>query len=81
MLRLYLNGTKKDEGNLIGRVMRTCDEFNLSLVKTVCERHYIKNNFKQSFSKNDGLVNTIETLACNLNRENRNMINALLSPF
>ena len=81
MLRLYLNDTKKHEGNLIGRVMRTCDDFNLSFVKTICERHYIKNNFKQSVSKNDGLVDSIVTLACNLNRENRDMINALLSPF
>ena len=72
---------KKDEENLIGRVKNTCNEFNLSFVKIICERHYVKNNFKQSFSKNDGLVDSIETLACNLNKENRDMINALLSPF
>ena len=81
MLRLHLNDPKEDKCNLVGRVMRTCDDLDLSFVNTICERNYIKNNVKQSFSTNDGLIDTIVTLTYNLNKENRDMINALLMPY
>ena len=78
MLRLYLNKKKRDGKNLFGRVMETCKNYNLSFVKSICEKHYVKNNFKPVFSKNDGLYYSSLQY---LNKDNREMMNALLSPF
>ena len=81
LLADQLAGNTSSKRNLVRRVLNTCNKYNLSLVKCLCEHNYIYHSFRKITGDNDGISDTVEYLLSNLTDESREQINMLLSPF
>ena len=82
LLSRYFNGYKLSPKCLLSRGLRSCDKHGLSVIKLICDGKYVSSQKRvmKSFTINDGVVDTIRFLLCDLNL-NRSAISLLLSPF
>ena len=82
LLSRYFNGYTLSPKCLLSRVLRSCDKYGLSVIKLICDGKYVSSQKRvmKSFVRNDGVVDTIRFLLCDLNL-NRSAISLLLSPF
>ena len=81
LLANQLAGNAVSKRNLVHRVLNSCDKYNLSLVKCLCESKYLSYSFRQIYGVGDGISDTVGYLLFNLTDETRAQINLLLSPF
>ena len=82
LLSRYVNGYTLSAKCLLSRVLRSCDKYGPSVIKLICDGKYVSSQKRvmKSFIRNDGVVDTISFLLCDLNL-NRSAISLLLSPF
>jgi hypothetical protein len=82
LLSQKLKGTKSSPRNILARISSTCDRYEISLVKYICNEQYIT-TMKSSIKKyaEDGIADSISFMLQNLSSQTRPVINALLSPF
>ena len=83
LLGQHLKGTSPGSKSLISRVIKTCQSYNISLVKLICEQNYV-DHVKRALSVQcpDGLVDTVQFIMYNPGSfvNPRNALNLLLSP-
>jgi hypothetical protein len=82
LLSQKLKGTKSSPRNILARISSTCDRYEISLVKYICNEQYIT-TMKSSIKKyaEDGIADSISFMLQNLSSQTRPVINALLSSF
>ena len=70
--------------NLVGRSYEVCGKYNISLHKYIFDNHYAcvsKESIKQSYTGEDGVVDSIRQLLIYNDPYSREVLNMLLMPF
>ena len=78
-----MKGAHSSQRNIIHRIRRTCDKYNIHFSDYICDSLYmnkIKHNIKKYQEKN-GIADSVSFILRNACSQSISMINALLSPF
>jgi hypothetical protein len=82
VLYLHFRGAHLSHKSLVSRVVQTCANNNISLVKAICEKNYLR-SVKYLFTQYtcNGVTDSLRYLLHNFNDDSLHMMQLFLLPF